>query len=246
MSQTEVAAPEHHAGASPGWVNLLKWSAIASIVVIALINIFGGLIPPLVVFAVLFLAGVIWLTRTTKGPAIFLLVVFILHLAMSTPFAIPALTVPASAGDFILTVASLLTSIAGVVAGIAVLRRVVSSDAPKKLGLALVGLFVLAVIFSVISTVGYENATAQEGDIELVTEDIEFTDTSLEDASGEISVFVDNADPTFHTFTIDELDVNLDIPASSAARITFEAEPGTYEFYCVPHKGDMEGTLTVQ
>lgn len=246
MSQTEGTAPDLRTTATPGWVNLLKWSAIASIVVIALVNVFAGLIPPLLVFAVLFLAGVIWLGRSTKGPAILLLVTFILHLALSAPFVIPTLSVPASAGDFILNVASLLASIAGIVAGIAVLRRVTSSDAPKKLGLALVGLFVLAAIFSVISTVGYENATAQEGDIELATEEFEFSDTSLEAGSGEVSVFIDNADGTLHTFTIDELDVNLNIPASSAARVTFEAEPGTYEFYCAPHKEDMEGTLTVE
>ena len=246
MSQTEAAAPDQGTSAGPGWVSLLKWSAIASIVVIVLVNIFGGLIPPLLVFAVLFLAGVIWLRRSIKGPAILLLVVFILHLVLSAPFAIPALSVPASAGDFILTVASVLASIAGIVAAIGVLRRLAASDAPKKLGLALVGLFVLATIFSVISTVGYEDATAQEGDVQLTAEDIEWTQETLEAGSGEVSVFVDNADPTLHTFTIDELDVNLNIPASSAARITFQAEPGTYEFYCAPHKETMEGTLTVK
>ena len=246
MSQTEAVSAEQSESASSGWVSLLKWSAIASVIVIVLVNIFAGIIPPLLVFAVLFLAGVIWLRRATKGPTILLLVVFTLHLVLSAPFSIPALGVPASAGDFILTVASVLASIAGIVAAIGVLRRLTASDAPKRLGLALVGVFVLATIFSVISTVGYENATAQEGDVELTAEDIEFTETSLEAGSGQVSVFVDNADATLHTFTIDELDVNLNIPASSAARITFQAEPGTYEFYCAPHKEDMEGTLTVE
>jgi plastocyanin len=246
MSDTDTVAADQRREAGHGWLNLLKWSAIASIVVIVLVNIFGGLIPPLLVFGLLFLGGVIWLRSSTKGPTILLLVVFILHLALSAPFAIPALSVPASAGDFILTLASVLASIAGVVAAIAVLRRLTTTDAPKKLGLALVGLFVLGAIFSVISTVGYEDATVQAGDIELAAEEFEFTETSLEAGSGEVSVFVDNADATLHTFTIDDLDVNLNIPASSAARITFDAEPGTYEFYCAPHKEDMKGTLTVE
>lgn len=245
MSEIEAAA-EQSSSAGSGWVKLLKWSAIASIVVIVLVNIFAGIIPPLLVFAVLFLAGVIWLRGATKGPAILLLVAFVLHLALSAPFVLPTLSVPASAGDFILNVASVLASIAGIVAAIAVLRRVTSSDAPRKLGLALVGLFVVATIVSVISSVGYEDATPQEGDVELVAEDIEFTDTSLEARSGEVSVFVDNDDATLHTFTIDELGVNLNIPASSAARTTFEAKPGTYEFYCAPHEEVMKGTLTVE
>ena len=46
--------------------------------------------------------------------------------------------------------------------------------------------------------------------------------------------------------SIHNLDVDLDIPASKSARITFDAEPGTYEFFCQPHKEDMKGTLTVQ
>jgi plastocyanin len=245
--QTETVAPNERTEGGTGWANLLKWSAIASIVVIVLINVFAGLIPPLVIFAVLFLAGVIWLGRATKGPAILLLVSFILMVAMSAPFIIPTLAVPASGGDFILNIASLVAAVVGIVAAIAILRRSSgSSDAPKKLGLAALGLFLVAALFSVIATVGYEDATAQEGDVELAAEDIEFSEDSLETGSGDVSVFVDNADGTLHTFTIDELDVNLDVPASSAARVTFEAEPGTYEFYCAPHAEDMKGTLTVE
>ena len=96
------------------------------------------------------------------------------------------------------------------------------------------------------ATVTRENAVAQEGDLRLVAEDISFRDTSLEADAGDVSVFVDNKDGTLHTFTIDELDIDLDIPASTSSRVTFEAEPGTYEFYCVPHATDMKGTLTVE
>jgi len=241
MNESSVASP------GSGWTGLLKWSAIVSIVVIVLINVFAGLIPPLIVFALLFLGGVIWLGRATKGPAILLLVAFILMVAMSAPFIIPTLTVPESGGDFILNIASVLAALVGIVAAVAILRRASASDGtPRKLGLAAVGLFLALAIFSIVSTVGYDEATAQAGDIELATEDIEFTDTSIDAQSGEVSVFVNNVDGTLHTFTIDELDVNLDIPASKAARVSFQAEPGTYEFYCTPHKEDMKGTLTVQ
>ena len=250
MSQPEGTAPEAVTPEEPdapgGWVRLLKWSAIASVVVVVLVNIFAGLIPPLLVFALIWLIGAVWLKRSTKGPAILLLVSFLLMLALSAPFTIPTLAVPASAGDFILNLASLLAGLLGIVAAIAVLRRATATDTPRKLATAGVVLFVIGAIFSVVATLGYEDATAQEGDIELVTEDIEFSETSLDASSGEVGVFVDNKDATLHTFTIDELDVNLDIPASKSARITFEAEPGTYEFYCVPHEGDMEGTLTVE
>ena len=61
----EVTTPEGDSGS--GWVQLLKWSAIASIIIVALVNIFAGLIPPLLVFAVLWLIGVVWLRRATKS-----------------------------------------------------------------------------------------------------------------------------------------------------------------------------------
>ena len=230
------------------WKRLLRNSAIASIVVVALINVFAGLIPPLVIFAVVWLIGVIWLGRSTKGPAILLLVGFIAFLALSAPFVLPTLAVPASAGDFILNLASLLAAIGGIIAAVFVLRGRAeeASDTPRTFGRVLVALFALGTVFSIFSLITYEDAEVQEGDIELVTRDFEFEDTDLEGEGGEISVFVENADATLHTFTIDALDVHLDIPASKSARITFDAEPGTYEFICVPHEADMKGTLVVQ
>jgi plastocyanin len=230
-----------------GWLKLLRWSAIGAVVVVALINLFAGIIPPLIVFAVVWIGALVWLGRAEKGPAILLLVSFVAFLALSAPFVIPTLTVPASAGDFILNLASLLAALTGIAAAVAVLRgRGVVAGPARTIGLAVVAILVVGSAFSIFSTVTYDNATVREGDISLVTKDVEFADPTLEAEAGEISVFVDNEDATLHTFTIDELDVDLDIPASKSARVTFQAEPGTYEFYCVPHKGDMEGTIEIR
>ena len=246
MSQeTELSSPDS-GHASSGWLKLLRSATIAAVVVVVFINVVVGVIPPLIVFVLLWLGGLFWLRRATKGPAILLLVTFVLFLLLSGPFIVPAFTVPASAGDFITNLLSVLAVLVGIVSAIAVLRGARSSDTPKKVGLAAAALAVAGIVLSVVSTLGYEDATAREGDVELAAEDIEFSDTSLEAQEGEVSVFVDNADATFHTFTIDELDVNLGIPASKAARVTFQAPPGTYEFYCVPHKETMKGTLTVE
>jgi plastocyanin len=119
------------------------------------------------------------------------------------------------------------------------------APAARSLGWAGVAVFVAASAFSIVSTVTYEDAIEQQGDVAVVTKDIEFQDTSLTASAGRVSVFVDNQDATFHTFTIDELDVDLDIPASKSARVTFQAEPDTYTFYCVPHEADMEGTIEI-
>jgi plastocyanin len=186
--------------------------------------------------------------RAPRGIAIFLLITFVLFLALSLPFVLPTLSVPASAGDFILNIASVVAAVLGVIAAIAVLRRSddrAPSGTPRTLGLAGVAAVVLAIAVGVIAMMTYEGATAEEGDISLVTEDIEFDQESIEAAGGTVGVYVENKDQTLHTFTIDELDVDLDVPAGSTARVEFDAEPGSYTFYCVPHEGDMEGTLEV-
>ncbi len=249
MSQQDEETASHSAAQTGfGWVKLLRWATVVAIIVVIFINLVAGVIPPLVVFVLLWIGGFVWLRRSTKGPAILLLVSFIAFIATSAPFVIPTLTVPSSAGDFLTTIASFGAAIVGIIAAVAVLRRrqQTTSLAARTVGLVAVGLLVVAIAVSVISTLGYQEATAQPGDLVMATENIEFSETSLEADAGEISVFVDNADGTLHTFTIDELDVNLAIPASRSARITFDAPAGTYEFYCAPHKEDMEGTLEVR
>lgn len=240
-------------GATPGtagmsWPKLLRWSAIASVVVVAVINLLAGLIPPLLVFALIWIGAIAWLTMKpgAKGAAILLLVSFVAFVVTSAPFTIPTLVVPASGGDFILNLASVLAAFVGIVAAVAVIRGAAgSAPAARTLVVAAAGLFVVAAAYSVFATVSFDDAVAQEGDIELVTKDLEFQDTSLQAEGGQVSVFVRNEDATLHTFTIEELGVDLDVPASKSARVTFDAEPGEYEFICEPHKEDMKGTLTV-
>lgn len=230
------------------WSKLLRWSATVAIVDVVLINVFAGVIPPLLVFAAIWIGALIWLGRgSPKGPAILLLVSFVAFIVLSARFVLPTLSVPASAGDFILNVLGVLAALAGIVAAIAVLRGLTDeAPAARSLAVAVAVVFVAASAFSVFSAVTYDSAELQEGDIELVTSDIEFQQTSLQAEGGEISVFVDNEDQTFHTFTIEELGVDLDVPAAKSARVTFDAEPGEYEFFCEPHEEDMKGTLTVE
>ncbi|MBA2724366.1 MAG: cupredoxin domain-containing protein, partial [Actinobacteria bacterium] len=55
-----------------------------------------------------------------------------------------------------------------------------------------------------------------------------------------------NRDDTRHTLTIDELEVDLNLPPNTAQRVSFEADPGTYRFFCRPHDPSMEGELTIR
>ena len=236
------------AGGGWTWKRLLTVATATAVVGLLILFVLAGIIPPMVVFAVLFLVGIVLLRTKEKPAAILLLIVHLAMFVLSLPFTIPSLMVPASAIDFSLTLFLSILNLVGIVAAIAVLRGQgdVVSGAARTVGSVALVVILVGVALAVYSSVTYDNAAAQEGDIRLVTEDTDFSDTSLEVDEGTVGVFVDNKDGTTHTFTIEELDVDLDIPAGKTARVSFEAEQGSYEFICVPHEEDMAGNLSVQ
>lgn len=178
---------------------------------------------------------------------IFALVIGILFLAMNVPFMTPTLAQPASIQDFLPTALILILDVIVIVGAIMILRsRVEPSLGPRNAVRVSGAVFVAAAALSIVASVTYEDAVHREGDIRVVTQDTEFQDESLQASAGRLGVFVENTDQTRHSFTIDELDVDLQIPAVASARVEFDAQPGEYAYYCVPHEGQMEGTLTVE
>lgn len=76
-----------------------------------------------------------------------------------------------------------------------------------------------------------------------------FSSTALTAPRGEVTVVLTNHDLFWHTFTIDELHVDLEAPMGGPREDTFTAPPGSYRFYCrVPAHAaaGMRGTLTVR
>ena len=245
----EEHSPTGSAGAGGWtWTRLLTVATIAAVVGLVVLFVLAGIIPPLLIFAVLLIVGVVLLRVKAKAAAILLLIVHLAMFALSLPFTIPSLMVPASAIDFSLTLFLAVLNLIGIGAAIAVLRGRGDDVSSAARTLATVGLVVIliGVAVAVYSSVTYDSAVAQEGDIRVVTQDNDYSDTSLQADEGTVSVFVDNNDGTTHTFTIEELDVDLEVPGGKAARVTFEAEQGNYEFICIPHEGEMEGNFSVE
>ena len=249
MATTVDEQPARPTGADGGWTwkRLLIVATIATLAGLVLLFVLAGVIPPLALFGLLMIVGV-FLVRTKEKPGA--IVLGVAHLAMfasSLPFTIPALSVPASAWDFGLTLYLAVLNLVALAAAIPVIRGrgdEVSGAARTIAGTALV-VIVVGLAFAIYSSVSYDSDVAQEGDIRLTSEGTEFSDATLQADEGTVSLFLDNNDQTTHTFTIDELDVDLEVPGGKSARVTFEAERGEYTFYCVPHKEDMEGNLSV-
>jgi len=241
--------PDTSQASGIGWTELMFWSALG--VAAALIGgmvAFGEFIPPLLVFAVPFVIGALIVRKRRRGGAITLGIFAVLTLVLNIPFIVPSLSVPASTEDFIMTSVVLACLLVLLVGAVAVIRRSDAGPSPaaRSVGLAALVLIGLSLATAAAARITHESAVAQPGDIEITTENIEFSHEHISAEAGEISVFVENKDTTLHTFTIEELGVDLQIPSNSSERVTFDAPPGTYDFECSPHLDVMKGTLEVQ
>jgi plastocyanin len=231
-----------------GWRELLVWLAIVvPVVLIAGMVALGEVIPPLIVFAAIFLVGAFLARRPGKSGPILLGIVAFVTVGLNAPFTVPAFVVPESTVDFLLGTVSTIAGIATLIAAIGALRSERSSAAPRAVALSVVGLIILMTGVAVVARITYAEPVAASGDIRLTTQDIEFAPATISADAGAVTVFVTNQDPTLHTFTIEELGVDLQIPGGSDASVTFDADPGTYDFVCVPHEDmEMTGTLEVR
>ena len=65
---------------------------------------------------------------------------------------------------------------------------------------------------------------------------------------GETVTFALCAESEFHTFTVDELGIDVSVDVGSSERLVFTFDQsGTFQLICVPHEAlGMTGTITVQ
>ena len=93
------------------------------------------------------------------------------------------------------------------------------------------------------------DAPAASEPVEVVSFDIYFEPEELAiPADTDVPVSLPNEGVTLHNFSIDELDIDVDIAPGATEEVIINAPAGTYEFYCnIPgHKAaGMLGTLTV-
>lgn len=247
MSMTQSVS--NRTGVKGPWRSLLVRAAVVQIIInVVVIALSGEIIPPLVAVAVLLIVGLSLIGGRTKVGAAILGIVSLLHLVTSAPFVIGNLGHPDSFFDFFLGWALIVSSVVGAAAAVPVWRGTDSEGGRARLALVASGLLlVILAAVGAVATLTTKSVVAAEGDVAVAAEDAEFTPADLEAESGEVGIHVDNRDQLRHTFTIDELDVNLELPAGKGARTSFSADPGEYAFHCaVPGHEDMKGTLTLR
>jgi plastocyanin len=212
-----------------------------------------GIVPspePLLLTMTPFVIGLLLMLRWPRVGTVWLGVSSLGLLLFSAPFLADALAHPESLADFIPLVVFTVSLLVGTVAAIPSFRQGRSARAasglPRAIAVGAGALIVAASVVAILAFVGTESVPAQARDVRVVIGEFRFRPAGFHAETGTISVHVTNRDGTRHTFTIDELGVDLNIPPDSAQRVSFAARPGTYRFYCRPHAPGMEGVLVVR
>ena len=98
------------------------------------------------------------------------------------------------------------------------------------------------------ATIATRSTPAATSEVLVGVSNLTYSTQALRVVAGEVTLAFANTDAIPHTFTIRELDVALEAGGGEAARATFTAAPGTYDFICTIPGHDtpgMRGVLTV-
>jgi plastocyanin len=203
--------------------------AVVMLIGIGLLRVGTGLLG-LLVLAALFVNVQFWMFPAANGNATYRV-------------GLADLLIPAS------LVAFSLAGFVGAVAGLVHLR----DPAAGRGAAAPTGIVAVVFIFSGLGLVwamtDAEVQAVPEGALEVETTNVAFVPDTLGATGGEVTVAVRNRDLFWHTFTIDALGVDIRAPVGRLRTATFEAQPGTYSYYCrIPgHETlGMRGTLTIR
>lgn len=157
------------------------------------------------------------------------------------------LALPASFFDFVpgtLVLPGALLAIGGTITSIrsAKAQRSSTDGERRAVMVVLAALGLLAVTSAVLTVTGRDtvpDALADSADLTVSMKDFEFDQAGYDVPAGG-TVLVENDDPFVHTFTVEALDIDVELGPYSEKLIEVPDEVGTYVLYCQPHTGDTE------
>lgn len=188
-----------------------------------------------------------WLVRRRQTWAKVIACVLALLAGMAMFWTAFGLAAPASFFDFVPGLLVLPGALLALVSGIASLvnkrrGREVGSGERRAVGAIAALLGLVAVVSGVLTVAGRDtvpDALADEADLTVSMKDFEFDEDGY-DVDGGATVLVKNEDPFLHTFTVDELGIDVELGPSSEKLVEIPAESGAYVLYCEPHTEDAE------
>jgi plastocyanin len=81
--------------------------------------------------------------------------------------------------------------------------------------------------------------------VDITAANISFSTTDIKIAAGDATFVVNNTDKVEHNLTIENGNVNKDVPGGKTVKAKATLKAGTYAFHCEYHPDVMKGTITV-
>lgn len=228
-------------------MKLARAAAITMVVWAILLHLTAQtVIPPVIVVGLIFGGFAPFLVGERRRLGLPYAVVAALALLGNGPVILDELLHVGSAPSFVLTLLSVVGATVAIIAGLGAFLQW-STGATTPITVTAAAVFGLGTLMSVAIFATTENAVALDGDVEVVAEKVEYTPGDITVAQNATGIWIDNKDGIYHTFTVKELAVDLEIPALKAARVDIDAAPGSYTYICtVPGHESMTGTLTIE
>lgn len=233
-----------------GWIRLMGLGALLVVLAPVIPMLAEGFEPFFAVMMAPVAIGLVLLRFARKTGVVWLGVVSLALLIMNAGFIPEALLHPESPADFVpvsmLTVGALVAVISTPAALREARGRSGQSAFPRIAARVAFALVCVAAVGSVVARGNVTNDAPSAGSIPVAIEKFAFGSESLAVQSGEVALYLTNNDAARHTFTIDELGVDVSIAPGQSRLVRFDASDGQYRFYCKPHDPGMEGRLVVE
>jgi plastocyanin len=234
-----------------GWRRLVVVAALANAVVLFGYGLTRGDREALV-FGVIMLVGVGLLRVGTGLVGLLVLAALFVNIEFwMFPAANGNATYRAGLVDLLVPASLVAFSLAGFIGAVAAVVHLrdpaAGRGAAGPTGILAV-VFIFASLGLVWAMTDAETVVVPEGALEVQTINVSFVPDTLRAGGGQVTVAVRNRDLFWHTVTIDRLGVDVRVPVGGLRTASFEAEPGTYSYYCrIPAHEilGMRGTLTV-
>jgi hypothetical protein len=224
-----VADSPDSTGRNPWLVPLVALTGIVALGDVVFMALIPTLIPPLVAGVALTLVGIA-LVRRRRSAAVVVLGLTSAALALAgIAFLSSHLTHPGSPIDFLHAVLAIVGRVLAVVAAVGAWRGRSASGA-RRLAATALGLAGVAVAVSGIATLLTDGEHVRDGDVPVAITGSQFPDTIVVERGQ--TLHIDNQDLFRHTFTVPDTALDVDLPASTAARTPVDLPAGSYDVIC--------------
>ena len=247
---TEVAEQRITQSVEPSsggeWMRLARWGATGLVGFSLGLQLVVGLIPPVLVIGVVFGVLAVFLTGERRRLGLIAATLAAVTIVGNAPFIIEDLAHPNGGWVFALTLLSVLAGAAVIIGGLGVFF----GWSPKPIFAIAVtfgAILAMGTVVSLVSAASEDSVVAAAADVAVTAQGVQFGPTEIVLTADSSGVWIDNKDGVRHTFTIDDLAIDLELPGNTARRVDIEAPSGEYAVVCeVPGHENMLATLTIE